>query len=61
MDMVGNLPPGTVNEAGLKSILEDSHFSREFDHGVDLHNMKNDFGIGIKEDLNKDFNAPPTP
>ena len=39
---------GTVNEAGLKSILEDSHFSREFDQGVDLHNMKDDFDMGAK-------------
>ena len=57
IDLGGNYPPGTVNEAGLKSILEDSHFSREFDNGVDLHNMKDDFGSGSKEDLKKDLYA----
>ena len=59
-----NIALGNVNEAGLKSILEDSHFSREFDQGVDLHNMKEDYGINHKElnaDLNPIINTVPTP
>lgn len=46
---MATIPLGAINEAGLKSILEDSHFSREFDHGVDLHNLKNDYNEPPKD------------
>lgn len=43
----GLMAGGHANEVGLKSILEDSRLSREFDAGVDIHNMRNELGLGV--------------
>lgn len=52
---VGNAAAGQANEVGLKSILEDSRLSRDFDAGVDIQNMRDELGLGIASRQTEDL------